>query len=1271
MASKKEMKSGAELRAFRRKLASTSDSPPEKSIRTLKFPLVDTGFFDDPGNFDAAHRMYDITEGISEVSLYSYLMHLHLGGFRAYSSASRASSFRNRSQFGNQEFRDAISAKFTISCTNLDIEAIYGDLSRPRRTTARGPKLLSGREIADNYYQLATGKKPDHEKDHFNEPFHEFLSEFGRDIERKFSDWGEVNQDVASGNSKALGFLDQLMSCHDMPIPSVAKRIAALKQPNPPNSAIAFDLSKERVVSFPLEVAIHIVVAQYLQDLKGTEPTKTETVKYLQSSITTDSHNALSWLFGAGLSYFRSQGPAKIMSDLETGDSEAVNTFISVAKNIPEVPFGHDPNYSAYRRTFGGKIDSWIANYATRLYELDEAILSVVGDFTLPDKLAGEDSAELFGGMSVNFDELSELISGLYDRRSDAADGFRRLFGRDKNLPTLHDVETIERFSEELDEVAGQVSMLRNRLEQELKQAKAAKNKDRERFISSCTFSMPGWLKKLPKLNRISGGVPNYPSELSQSAEDFNTVRNEMARHFQRVKDYCKGNGIEFDVLGKLEQREQDHIDRFSTQRVNSLIHETASVRAHRNLLHRIARVGVNCGPTTQGHIKSLLTECKVLKSRKDLNRLFNNNQGAIYRSLFSTSRHEPFEMIEENLNDSGYLLRLEELVNQMKKAGAGLPFLDQGDALKVERLYYLIMLGGLPDGLPREIALLKLPSHLINITPALKGKLEQELVRAETVIKVFNHYHSLLNGLFAKLVRTEFILRTKFTRVGDTSLFYQPKDKQWPVPDRYRLTDKPVGGVINSALIAGLLDDNMLDVRPALAELSQSLQGSWAKDTREGELTPYLIQAPHDWKYELGYGATTDNKEPGFRCDKKKCHGYKKEHGGLVRLIGPSSFKGWLDRAMLTDGAEIGDMTLIIDQRMRQEVVQAPAGLEIKLSDDGGSINLACPLTEKFPKGQPEFFLDRFVAIDLGEVGIGYAVYEADSFDLLESGSIPIRSIRNLMSAVNRHRKAKQPQQKFQASYSPQLAQMRANAIGDTLGVVDGLMEQFNAFPIFESSVGNFERGANQLKIIYESVLKNYIFSNIDAHKAARKHHWCGGERWSHPVLQAWELTETGERTGKTKPLNLFPGASVHPAGTSQTCSKCKRNPIKQIYEALDRDKRYSFTANDRLEYALPSGDSMHLFRPPKLSDTDQKIGRRQKLNRLPTAKLSEKFIGEDMLRVTRQCLRFRQESMRSKDTSQSRYRCLFSDCGHEMHADENAAINIGYKWFTEKLVP
>jgi len=373
----------------------------------------------------------------------------------------------------------------------------------------------------------------------------------------------------------------------------------------------------------------------------------------------------------------------------------------------------------------------------------------------------------------------------------------------------------------------------------------------------------------------------------------------------------------------------------------------------------------------------------------------------------------------------------------------------------------------------------------------------------------------------------------------------------------------------------------------------------------------------------------------------------------------------------MLTKDAEIGDITLIIDQRIKQDIQQTDSGVKINTDPSGGQITLAVPLTELIPKGRPEFILDHFVAIDLGEVGIGYAVYKVEGFELIEHGSIAIRSIRNLMSAVDRHRKLRQPQQKFQASYNPLLSQLRENAIGDSLGVVDGLMAQFNAFPIFESSVGNFERGANQLKMVYESVLKHYIFSSVDAHKSARKHHWCGGDKWSHPTLRTWEYTSEGVKTDKEKQLNLFPGASVHPAGTSQTCSKCNRNPIKMVYKVLDGDAKFVFKANAKGQYELPSGDSIYLYAQPKLTPKELKDTRRKKLTRLPTVRLVEDFKGEEMLKAIRRCLRFKQESSRSKDTSQSSYRCLFSDCGHAMHADENAAINIGAKWVKEKVVP
>ena len=123
-------------------------------------------------------------------------------------------------------------------------------------------------------------------------------------------------------------------------------------------------------------------------------------------------------------------------------------------------------------------------------------------------------------------------------------------------------------------------------------------------------------------------------------------------------------------------------------------------------------------------------------------------------------------------------------------------------------------------------------------------------------------------------------------------------------------------------------------------------------------------------------------------------------------------------------------------------------------------------------------------------------------------------------------------------------------------------------------------------------------------------------------------------------------------------------------MYGVLDTDSRFVFKANAKDEYKLPSGSAICLYSPPKLTPKELKETRRRKLNRQPTVKLTDDFKGDEMLKAIRRCLRFKQPSSRSKDTSQSSYRCLYTDCGHSMHADENAAINIGLKWVRVKLV-
>tara|TARA_Y100000588_G_C14076290_1_gene848060 strand:- start:716 stop:1108 length:393 start_codon:yes stop_codon:yes gene_type:complete len=127
----------------------------------------------------------------------------------------------------------------------------------------------------------------------------------------------------------------------------------------------------------------------------------------------------------------------------------------------------------------------------------------------------------------------------------------------------------------------------------------------------------------------------------------------------------------------------------------------------------------------------------------------------------------------------------------------------------------------------------------------------------------------------------------------------------------------------------------------------------------------------------------------------------------------------------------------------------------------------------------------------------------------------------------------------------------------------------------------------------------------------------------------------------------------------------------MQMAYKIInEEDSKHIFTANAKGQYRLSDDDLIFLYTFAKLSNKDRKTLGRQKRNRLPLVKRTDDLKGSDMVSAIRACLRHRQESTRSKDTSQSRYRCLFVDCGHAMHADENAAINIGYKWWTEKLV-
>ena len=76
----------------------------------------------------------------------------------------------------------------------------------------------------------------------------------------------------------------------------------------------------------------------------------------------------------------------------------------------------------------------------------------------------------------------------------------------------------------------------------------------------------------------------------------------------------------------------------------------------------------MNCSPEIKEGIKELLSEWKILESNKDLNRLFNNRQGAIHQSLFSKRQHDPYKLNPAALGGIDYLDKLEVYLSGLEE---------------------------------------------------------------------------------------------------------------------------------------------------------------------------------------------------------------------------------------------------------------------------------------------------------------------------------------------------------------------------------------------------------------------------------------------------------------------------------------------------------------------------------------------------------------------------------------------------------------------------
>ena len=1248
---------GQNAREWRRKVAALARRQRE-SVFTYKF-----GLETEPGDidFDAAAHAYDITEGIEKGSLIGLACAAHLSGFRLFSKGDETRQFRNRNRYPSGAFADALRTHAKIVNPKLTIQSIENIFANPPRQSEGVAPIWSADNLARRLFQSWEGRSP-RDGDSASPTFR-FANGIACKVAEAFNGWPKLADNVPG----ALACADKHLTSLGDAFPKLGSLPPPKTDFQPKSCTFAYDAESPFVCMNGNEgIRLHQTVTVCAARLKrdGFDPSSSQFQALLKNAVATSQNNGLSWLFGKGLRYLKQSDAERIAEDLSVPDGEfrRVEQLKAFADAVPANPFFKTDGYAEFRSSVGGKISSWVSNYWKRVREL-EALHRQPPSIIIPDELLHAENRSLFSGQHSDATGLKALAERIPARIGDAGRALAVLSG--DGIPGSEHIDAVERVADGMVEIMGQIAMLNNRIDQEVERAKDEQDEDRVEKLEALRPRLSEQLKEPPKLNRISGGTADAAEEIERLEDDMNAAVRERRDHFRRLAAWAEDNAAALDPLPVMAERER----RALTDRNEDPA--LADEKALRRLLHSIVGMSRRLSPDTAKLVRDAIAP--LFLQKKEANRYFHNRQGAIYRHPFSTSHHQEYAIDIDCARKTDWLTWLDGRASDIRKKlnTDAAPALLR-DLFAIEGFVFTHRLGGLPDRIPAEPAKLQIDGDLVRVPPLLAAQLDADEVSRDVAVRAFNLFNGVINGLSFRAFRDDFIVRAKFLRNDCDELFYAPKDRAWRPPGDYRSAK---GDISKGLDLPAVVRDQAGAILPC--ETAQGL--SSAKFPEPGSRA-LLRQAPHDWLVELNLRNGAAPNRAGMPVKKQIEKRWRRLQRPAFRLVGPPSFKTWLDRILVNEKVKLGDYTLILDRPYKQSL--KVEGEEIRLAVEPAEVRaeIAVPVIDDrpYPDKTDNLLFDNVVAIDLGEKRVGFAVFSL--VDLLEKGAcdavvdddgkpvvgaVAIPAFRRLMAAVRRHRGSKQPNQKVGQTYSKALMRFRENVIGDVCNRIDTLCERFRAFPILESSIGNFEAGGRQLEMIYGSVLRRYTYSKVDAHKAARRHYWFTAEQWEHPYIHTRQWNEaTKKYSGRSKPLTVFPGVTVNPAGTSRTCHRCRRNALAALRKMTDR-----IDVGKNGEIVLEDGTARLLERADYPPSERKKFRRRNERPPLNAPVRQGRHKRDYLERIAKRNMRQAPLSEMSPDTTQARFVCVYTDCGFEGHADANAAVNIGRRFLEERI--
>lgn len=1232
--------SGADARKWRRTLAASANRSND-SIRSLKFPLS----VDASADWDAVRRLHHITASDASGSLIGLLFALHLNGFRVFGKTSTTEAFRNSAVLDDHSWSDSVlsTSALTVARDTFVPSRIYQRLQFAPRATNGKDSGFTASVIAIEYAKYFCAGK---HGENLPEVERKLFDALGQSLSAAFADWKTLTDHVTD----AAGIIDQTLATLGYAVPSVSlqRRIASVK-PVEPVGTVAFDPDAPCFTE-TTGVALNLIVSRALAVARQHGITeKNGLTRFAQEYVTGDAnHGGLAWIFGKGLTAYFSQVDApQAMLDFNIPEhnAAAVGAVLAFAKGIPaaSTTFLGGKSYADHRSGIGGTLCSWIANYLSRLVDLQASLSAAAEPIVFPPALLSDE--KLFAEIGVTPDEIAALADRAITNRDPARVSLERLAGIG-DVAGLNDVVVVEDYNSQVATLSGILAMVREKISKSIAIAKAERDKTALKVLENdYKFSIPDWIKPLERINRLNLTPVDPKAELVAASRRFGMLHDAMHKHYALIREWADRSGETLDPIARIAAHEKTLL-----QKKQGNHERAAREQAVRSCLDTIGRAARRCSDATVRVVVRFFEQQDIFVDQADLNRYFFNRQGMLYKSAFNKNPRQPFaiqrsvlERIDDILVSYGNLLAgLRDGVMSREQ----IMLSEVIDLYHLERGHFAMRLKGFPAQIPVEFAIVEEARESFNLPDPLRWRLMGDAVSSHIMRQIFNHYYVQLADLAAILLRDGFYLRAKFQRAGDNALRYVPANQMWNAPERLYETAAPIGQVMRRLRDAG---QGLTGVDPVLAV--NHLVDTRA-DMGDRAVRAFLRQSPHDWYFSWPTGESV----AGLSVSKVGI-GARMQKDTACRLIGAPAYKGVLDKMLADpDAVSIGDAAIIVDQRFTQCAKWKDGAMHVDVASSDATVALSLPVTEARAEKQDMAF-DRYVAIDLGERGIGYAVFNVSDHSLVARGRVRVSSMHRLVKDDHIGKRRKSEVNKFHAAFDPAEVRRRENVVGDFCNAINRLMRYYRAFPVLEYAAGGASAAVDK---VYKAVTDHYLFSSTPTVDSARQAYWMGAWGWKHPTLKQFAFDRAEQKkSNKLMELSLFPGVGVNAYGTSEECSCCHRNPMDMVRVMRGDQKEIEFTVTEGGRVQLDNGVVTLNISAPE----PDRIKHRQRNERVPlTTPLGTMTIsGDDLLRQLRRNLRQAPVSRQVKDTSVSVYQCVYEDCAQKQHADENAAVNIG----------